>query len=223
MPLPRFDKLDEPRKKAILAAAAEEFGARGFEQASYNQIIERAGLSKGAMYYYFADKDDLYRTVLGTAAALLIQHLVPVEAQAPDADSFWLACEANYVRCLRFFMDDPQSAALCMSVMRARERREAHPALAALNEQTLGWMRELVRHGQRVGAVRKDVSADFLVLMGMALGEAGDRWITSRWEEMTKDSIEATAKMMTDLFKRVGGPETKSQEQRQKPQKRKSR
>jgi len=62
VPLPRFQNLDETRRRAILAAAAEEFGERGFAQASYNRIIERAGISKGAMYYYFADKDDLYRT-----------------------------------------------------------------------------------------------------------------------------------------------------------------
>ena len=70
MPLPRFDKLDDPRKRAILAAAAEELAERGFAGASYNRIIERAGISKGAMYYYFADKDDLYRTVLQAAIAV---------------------------------------------------------------------------------------------------------------------------------------------------------
>ena len=59
MPLPRFQNLDQLRKRAILTAAAEEFGERGFAAASYNRIIERAGISKGAMYYYFADKDDL--------------------------------------------------------------------------------------------------------------------------------------------------------------------
>ncbi len=51
MPLPRFEKLDEPRRRAILAAAAEEFGDLGFDGASYNRIIKRAGISKGAMYY----------------------------------------------------------------------------------------------------------------------------------------------------------------------------
>ena len=34
--------------------------AHGFENASLNRIIKKAGISKGAMYYYFDDKMDLY-------------------------------------------------------------------------------------------------------------------------------------------------------------------
>src|SRR5512139_260224 len=112
MPLPRFDKLDEPRKASILAAAAEEFGERGFEGASYNRIIERAGISKGAMYYYFADKDDLFRTVLDAALAQWFEE-VGFPMGADDAASFWTACEAMYARSLRFQLRDPRNAALC--------------------------------------------------------------------------------------------------------------
>ena len=207
MPLPRFLHLDAPRRQTILAAAAAELGDRGFADASYNRIIARAGISKGAMYYYFADKDDLYRTVLDAAAAMLLGQLVSIEA--PDAASFWPACEAMYARCLRFFMDDPQSAALCLSVARARERQEAHPALAKMSAQMLTWMQALVRHGQSVGAVRTDVPAELMVLMGIALVEAGDRWLVLRWKDMTPDSIKSTTKMMVGLFRRVGEPEKK--------------
>ena len=146
MPLPRFDKLDEPRKKTILAAAAEEFGERGFEQASYNRIIERAGISKGAMYYYFADKDDLYRTVLDSALGHWLQH-VGFPFEADDAASFWSACEAMYVRSLRFMLEDPRNAALCLSIAQARERLEGHPVLTMLNERMMEWTGALVRQG----------------------------------------------------------------------------
>ena len=42
----------------------EEFAERGVELASYNKIIERSGLSKGTVYYYFDNKDSLLETVL---------------------------------------------------------------------------------------------------------------------------------------------------------------
>ena len=67
MPRPRFERLDPERRGAVLDAAATEFAARGYDGASYNRIIERSGVSKGAMYYYFEDKADLYATVLGHA------------------------------------------------------------------------------------------------------------------------------------------------------------
>src|SRR5436190_11854477 len=116
MPLPRFEKLDPPRKTSILAAAAEEFGERGFEGASYNRIIERAGISKGAMYYYFADKDDLYRTVLDAALALWLSDVGFQTFEADDAEAFWRACREMYERSLRFMLADPKNAALCLSV-----------------------------------------------------------------------------------------------------------
>lgn len=206
MPLPRFQKLDEPRRTTILAAAAEEFGERGFEGASYNRIIERAGISKGAMYYYFADKDDLYRTVLSAALTVWLEQ-VGFPFEADDAKSFWRACEAIYARSLRFMLDDPKNAALCLSVTTARQRLEGHPALLELNEQMLRWTEQLVAQGQRLGAVREDIPSDLLVQTALALMEAGDRWLVTRFFEITPDRVDATAQMMVGLFRRVGEPE----------------
>lgn len=43
----------------ILDAALAEFGARGYLAASIDEIAARAGVTKGAVYYWFEDKDDL--------------------------------------------------------------------------------------------------------------------------------------------------------------------
>ena len=64
MPRPRFGNLAENKRKSILEAASLEFFERGYGGASVNRIIEAAGISKGAMYYYFDDKEDLFFTVI---------------------------------------------------------------------------------------------------------------------------------------------------------------
>ena len=56
MPRPRIARLAEDKRTRILEAAAKEFAAAGYENASLNRILEHAGLSKGAAYYYFDDK-----------------------------------------------------------------------------------------------------------------------------------------------------------------------
>ncbi|APR79855.1 Transcriptional regulator, TetR family protein [Minicystis rosea] len=206
MPLPRFEKLDEPRRTSILAAAAEEFGERGFAGASYNRIIERAGISKGAMYYYFADKDDLFRTVLEAALSQWFTH-VGYPFQADDADSFWAACLSMYERSLRFMLADRRNAAMCLSITRARERLEGHPALIELQQRMQEWIRELVRHGREIGAVRQDLPPDLIVQVTLSMMDAGDRWLATHWDEITPDAVESTSKTMVDLFKRVGAPE----------------
>ncbi|MCC6877225.1 MAG: TetR/AcrR family transcriptional regulator [Sandaracinaceae bacterium] len=206
MALPRFEKLDEPRKKSILAAAAEELNERGFEGASYNHIIERAGISKGAMYYYFADKDDLYRTVLDAAIALFFEQ-VGFPFAADDAESFWRGCEQMYERTLRFVLEDPNNASLCLAITRARERMEGHPVLLELNQRMLEWTRALVQQGQALGAVRTDVPSELLVHVGLSIMDAGDRWLAGRLREITAGEVESTAKMLVDLFRRVGATE----------------
>jgi AcrR family transcriptional regulator len=202
MPLPRFQHLDADRRQTILAAAAEEFGERGFEGASYNQIIDRAGVSKGAMYYYFADKDDLFRTVLDTALSQWMEH-VGISFRADDAESFWAACEAIYARSLRFMLADPQNAALCLAITRARERMEGHPALLDLNSKMHAWTSELVKHGRAVSALRTDLPPDLMVQVALSMIDAGDRWLASHWAEITPKKAQSTAKMMVDLLKRV--------------------
>jgi AcrR family transcriptional regulator len=48
-------------KDRILAAALALFGERGYAVASVDDIAARAGLTKGALYYYFTDKADIAR------------------------------------------------------------------------------------------------------------------------------------------------------------------
>jgi len=200
VPLPRFQNLDETRRRAILAAAAEEFGERGFAQASYNRIIERAGISKGAMYYYFADKDDLFRTVLETATVEWLAH-TGLSFEADDAASFWAACEATYARSLRFILADPVNGAVCLAIIQARARLEGHPALLQLNEQTKEILGELIEQGQRLGAVREDLPVDLLTESALSLMDAGDRWLAERWDEITPERVEETAAMMIGLVR----------------------
>ena len=86
MPRPRFHRLAAEKQAHILAVATTEFAEHGFDGASYNRIIEKAGLSKGAMYYYFDDKTDLYGTVVQGAFQELMQAMRPRDAE--DAASF---------------------------------------------------------------------------------------------------------------------------------------
>jgi AcrR family transcriptional regulator len=47
-------------REALLRAAAEVFAERGFKDASVDEIATRAGYSKGALYWHFAGKDELF-------------------------------------------------------------------------------------------------------------------------------------------------------------------
>ena len=59
---------DADRSQAtILAAARDEFAEHGLGGARMDRIAERAGLNKRLIYYYFDDKEQLFRAVLEQA------------------------------------------------------------------------------------------------------------------------------------------------------------
>lgn len=48
-------------KEKIIRAALDEFSEKGYEHASTNCIVNRAGVGKGMLFYYFKNKEELYR------------------------------------------------------------------------------------------------------------------------------------------------------------------
>ena len=62
MPLARYESIEESLKARILEVSKQEFAALGYDGASYNQIIQKIGISKGSMYYYLENKEDLIIT-----------------------------------------------------------------------------------------------------------------------------------------------------------------
>jgi AcrR family transcriptional regulator len=64
---PRFQRRKEARPGEICAAALEVFVERGFAAAKLEEIARRAGVSKAAVYLYFADKETLFRAVVEQA------------------------------------------------------------------------------------------------------------------------------------------------------------
>lgn len=52
------------KRQALLQAAMEEFGQRGYESASTNRITQSAGVSKGMLFHFFEDKRKLFLTLV---------------------------------------------------------------------------------------------------------------------------------------------------------------
>src|SRR6202011_1679608 len=52
------------RREAILAAALDEFSARGFAAARLDDVAVAAGIAKGTIYLYFRDKEALFQELI---------------------------------------------------------------------------------------------------------------------------------------------------------------
>jgi AcrR family transcriptional regulator len=54
----------EATQTALLDAARDLFAARGYAAVPTEEIVQRAGVTRGALYHHFRDKQDLFRAVV---------------------------------------------------------------------------------------------------------------------------------------------------------------
>src|SRR5438477_11619386 len=71
----RADGRRGERRDDILAAALDEFSARGFAAARLDDVAARAGVAKGTIYLHFSDKDALFQELLRTVMGPLVAAL----------------------------------------------------------------------------------------------------------------------------------------------------
>ncbi len=75
---------------AVLDAAAQLFGELGYARTTTNKVAERAGVSIGSLYQYFADKDALLRALAERHVREAMSRLEPefarLRAQCPPFD-----------------------------------------------------------------------------------------------------------------------------------------
>ncbi len=64
MSLKDFLNLSETKQNEIFRAALEEFATYGYDLASTNRIVARAGISKGVLFKYFTSKEGLFLYVV---------------------------------------------------------------------------------------------------------------------------------------------------------------
>lgn len=205
MARPRFQRLPAAQQTAILDAALDEFARLGFAGASLNRIISAAEISKGAMYYYFDGKEDLYAEIIRRQLEGLFQHGVPVPL--PDAsgpDEFWSSIEALYLRLMQLLGEKPETG----NLLRDWLTGAASPALRAAQrdaeQQTLPWVLQTVLAGQRLGAVRADMPAEFLVAMAMGMGQAMDTWLVV--QNPAGSELEDAVHALIDMMRRALQP-----------------
>jgi AcrR family transcriptional regulator len=61
---PRWERRKDARPQELLAAALDLFVERGFASTRLEDVARRAGVSKGTLYLYFTNKEELFKAVV---------------------------------------------------------------------------------------------------------------------------------------------------------------
>ncbi|HVP08704.1 MAG TPA: TetR/AcrR family transcriptional regulator [Burkholderiales bacterium] len=75
---PRWVRRKDARPEEITAAALDLFVERGFANTRLEDVAAKAGISKGTLYLYFANKEDLFKAAVREA---LVARLVEFKGQ----------------------------------------------------------------------------------------------------------------------------------------------
>ena len=71
-------------RTALSAAARQLFTERGYAATSTTEIVERAGVTRGALYHHFAAKDELFRAVFEQLEGEVTKHVAEEALTSAD-------------------------------------------------------------------------------------------------------------------------------------------
>ncbi|MDR1873525.1 MAG: TetR/AcrR family transcriptional regulator [Synergistaceae bacterium] len=192
-----------------MEAAIEEFAERGFDAASYNKIIERSGLSKGTVYYYFDNKDSLLATVIEEICQRFLRTVG--DLRLPETkEEYWATAWEYHQRTIRFFSENPLPGRVMFRLSQNEPFFDEH--LRGAHDRATQFMSALIVRGQEIGAVRNDLPMETIERLMHAMGRVLSSDIVedrdlSRENEEIRARIEKFMKMMHDLSKRILTPE----------------
>ena len=127
-------------KARILAAAASEFAEKGYDDASLRSICGQANVTTGALYFFFENKEDLFRNVTEPAfvqiedlSVELLQQFLKYDSESWDED----ALSDLMATRLEELLTDEGAAALSLL------RDMHHPAIADRGKKAVQSVGEL--------------------------------------------------------------------------------
>jgi AcrR family transcriptional regulator len=197
----RFNNLEPERREEILAAAGHEFAERGYGAASLARIIEKAGISKGSLYYYFNDKEDLFTTAGQVAVERLLEGVGGGSVGEHDPATYWDAMRDVGIRSMELTAQGVWYVKLVRALRRMRDEPEAKAAIQPMLESVRQVTREYLRRGQALGVVRGDVPLDLLVVMVLAMDEAAERWFVDHGDTLEPEGLATVVKARIDLMR----------------------
>ena len=71
-------------RRALLDAGRELFAARGFAGAGQEEIVEHAGVTRGALAHHFGTKQGLFRAVVESLEGELAEHIATAAMRGDD-------------------------------------------------------------------------------------------------------------------------------------------
>ncbi|MBU4533230.1 MAG: TetR/AcrR family transcriptional regulator [Eubacteriales bacterium] len=160
-----FLNLPDAEKEPIVEAAMDEFAKQDFFSASLNRIIQNAGISKGSMYHYFHNKEDLYLYILGVIGEKKKEFMAKGLAglnKPLHQMSFFQSFEVRFKLGVSFALDNPRYQLIGENLERIKDSALYSKFMAGMGVELENYMRAMVDQAIASGELRDDLDRDFI-------------------------------------------------------------
>lgn len=172
----------EDRKERILLKALELYMIDGYSNMSITDLQNALNMGRGTMYYYFKDKDDLFREVVTTYLLdpkhQALSH-VKQDAKIPDMIDAML-CYLNHLQEFLGMVENKNiNTSNVVTVMYTAYSKypDLYRRAKRLYEQEMGLWRDAIKNSMRAGEIRGDVHIETMARIFLHIK---DGWDTGR-------------------------------------------
>jgi AcrR family transcriptional regulator len=163
LPTVTWARVDPARRAAVIAAAEDEFGAHGFSRGSLNVIARRAGVAKGSLFQYFADKRDLFSYIADVGSQRVRGYMEDRIRELDPSRPFFEFLTDLLDTWVAYFADHPRERSLHAAASLEVDTDARVSVRNVIHRHYLEVMRPLVRDAHARGDLRADCDTEALL------------------------------------------------------------
>src|ERR1700744_6274721 len=161
----------ERTRQYIVEKTAPVFNRKGYEGTSMSDLTETTGLTKGAIYGNFENKDEVALAAFDYNLSRMVQRVKSLQADDMSA----LGKLQAYINVYRKGLFNPTLSAGCPIVNTGIEADDTHPQLKKkVGDAVSSWHRSIsaiVHQGIRSGEIREEVDVPAFASLMIAMIE----------------------------------------------------
>jgi AcrR family transcriptional regulator len=184
-------------REALLSKSLLLVAQRGLSKTSIDHIAQAAGVTKGAMYWHFASKDDLFHAILDRIHERWheVVHL-PVSAQHSPTQRLAQLFESY----AELFRGSPEICLFLQQVLLDQHDKKYSAQVAKVFAKTARFIADMIEEGKAAGEIHQHVDAITVahVILGMLAG-ASQQASTARAQTLPRLLSEAKAMTLAYL------------------------
>ena len=197
--LERRQEEKEQRRNDIIDAAEAIFARKGVDKATMGDVAKEARLSRGLIYFYFKDKDDLYLAIMLRATQTLRGFFEKAVASGKNGYEKIRGMGRAYVE---FYKAKPSyfhaMADFEARVIDASNPLESEAECLLEGNKVLGMMATAIGEGIEDGSIRKDIGDPMQTAICLWGCTHGVIQIAATKEEMFKHLFQLNADKLVD-------------------------